>query len=211
VAAATLAAAIFMASSPTAMLSGRTASGFMMRTVQPMTPSFFLQTAKPMSMTLSFVSPQYLRWPDWNFSVRWRWPVSLPLMMTWQPCAPDCMTRWTVLWPAEVPAALEGLGELDGHDLRVQAGVTAGLDDLDLGVLDLEALVERLGEHVDRRALAADDHAGTLGQDRDARAHRGPLDLDAAEAGALGLLLEELADHEAVDSFTDELALDRHG
>jgi hypothetical protein len=44
----------------------------------------------------------------------------------------------------EVPAALEGLSQLLGHDLGVDVGLLAGLDDLDLGVLDGEAAVEVL-------------------------------------------------------------------
>src|SRR5439155_21651243 len=109
---------------------------------------------------------------------------------------------------AEVPAALERLGELLRHDLRVERRVLR-LGDLDLRVVEAEPLVQVRRELLDRLAAAADHEAGALRHEVDARAHGRARDLRAAEARALRLAVEELADRDALLVLLDEFAFDR--
>jgi hypothetical protein len=93
---------------------------------------------------------------------------------------------------AERHAALQLLGDAFGHQGGVQLGL-AHLDDVEVQ-LAVGHRGELLAQHLDLRALAADDDTGTRGMDRDAALLVRTLDDDLRDAGLLALFLDELAD-----------------
>src|SRR5574344_165052 len=94
--------------------------------------------------------------------------------------------------PLEGDAALELLRDRLGHELGVRVGIMDFLD------VEIDFLARHVGEVladlVDVLALAADDHARTGAEERDAHAVGVALDQDLRDAGALEALLHVLAD-----------------
>jgi hypothetical protein len=110
---------------------------------------------------------------------------------------------------AEVPATLEGVGQA----IRDDAGVQVRFVDLlyvDLGVVEVEALLQFGGHLADVLPALADDHPGLLGLEDDLGPHRGLGDVHAAVARAAEFVREELVDLGALKSVLDELVFVSH-
>ena len=108
--------------------------------------------------------------------------------------------------PAEVPAPLEGEGELLSHDLCVQGDILDFLN-LDLGVLEAEALLDDGGQVLDGLTAAADDKTGPLGGQKDASSQGGPLNIKTSESRTGDLFHEVLLEQDPADVLCDELSL----
>src|SRR2546430_5347163 len=92
-----------------------------------------------------------------------------------------------VAGPTEMPSALEAVRELLGHDLRIQ-GRSSDFLDLDLWVVEFELPLHGFREALDRPAFPANHKARSLGEQGDPRPHRRPLDVEATEPCATGLV-----------------------
>ena len=111
--------------------------------------------------------------------------------------------------PAEVPAPLEGEGELLCHDLCVKGDVLDFLN-LDLGVLEAEALLDDGGQVLDGLTAASDDESGPLGGQEYAGSERSPLDLESSESSAGDLFHEVLLEQDPADVLCNEFSLRCH-
>ena len=107
---------------------------------------------------------------------------------------------------AEVPAPLEGEGQLLCHDLGVEARVLDFLD-LDLGVLEAEAVLDDCGQVLDGLSAPSDDEPGPLGGEDDTGSHGGPLDVESSESRTADLLHQVLLEEHPADVLSYEFPL----
>src|SRR5690625_996148 len=93
---------------------------------------------------------------------------------------------------AETDPALELLGDVLGRQMRIDLR-PSDLDNVEMQ-LGFGELGHLLAQVLDIGALAADDHARARRVDRDPALAVRPLDHDAADAGLLGFLADEIPD-----------------
>src|SRR2546430_9069460 len=108
-----------------------------------------------------------------------------------------------VAGPTEMPSALEGVRELLGHDLRIQ-GRSSDFLDLDLRVVEFELPLYGFREALDRPAFPADHKARSLGEQGDPRPHRRPLDVEATEPCATGLIHQVFLEQDPTHVLDDD-------
>ena len=105
-----------------------------------------------------------------------------------------------------MPSPLKGECQLLCHDLCVEGDVS-DLVDLDLGVLESEALLDYGGQVLDGLTAAADDESGPLGGQDDAGPHGGPLNLETTESCTGDLFHEVLLEQDPADVLGNEFPL----
>jgi len=81
-------------------LPGSLTVGRINLTRHPITPSFFIAIAKPLSTSSIAGLPAWSILPATNFSVLFLGPVNLPAISISQPRAPDSIILLNILWPA---------------------------------------------------------------------------------------------------------------
>ena len=107
---------------------------------------------------------------------------------------------------AEVPSPLEGEGQLLCHDLCVEGDVS-DLVDLDLRVLESEALLDDGGQILDGLTAPSDNESGPLGREDDTGSHGGPLDVESSESRTAYLFHEVLLEEDPANVLGNEFSL----
>ena len=107
---------------------------------------------------------------------------------------------------AEVPSPLKGECQFLSHDLCVEACVLDFLN-LDLGVLESEALLDDGGQILDGLTAPSDNESGPLGREDDTGSHGGPLDVESSESRTAYLFHEVLLEEDPADVLGNEFSL----
>ena len=106
--------------------------------------------------------------------------------------------------PSVVPTTLEEVGDFGGHDLSIELRCVDILHG-ELGVVDVELIIESSLEAVDDLPTVTDDRTRSFCVEDDLRSLWSSLDVQPAESSSLRVVLEELADELSLDVAVDEI------